>query len=314
MVFGLRSNLHSVQREMVVAPAPAEKVDTSAVLQKAWKSAFRGGLAGAAAQVINVFALMWMRTTINFQYRYGMTTFEALRHLYSQGGIGRFYRGLPWALIQAPAGKFFDTAANTGMMTLWDSMESTKDLPTAAKTMTASVTASLCRVFMMPVDACKTILQVEGADGLSKLRGKIKAGGIGVLWHGTIGAMTASFVGNYPWFFTYNMMSSYIPEVKREDSMIKYLGRSAIIGFSATAVSDTISNSVRVVKTTTQTSTVPIGYVEAAQSIIAKDGVTGLLFRGLGTKLVSNGFQGLFFTVLWKYGADILNKDSKDKK
>jgi len=165
---------------------------------------------------------------------------------------------------------------------------------------------------MMPVDACKTILQVEGADGLSKLKGKIKAGGIGVLWHGTLGAMTASFVGNYPWFFTYNMLNGYIPEVKKEDSMVKYLGRSAIIGFAATAVSDTISNSVRVVKTTTQTSTVPIGYGEAARSIIAKDGVTGLLFRGLGTKLVSNGFQGLFFTVLWKYGADMLNgKDGK---
>jgi len=312
MVFGLRSQLHDTQRQMLVVAAPAEKdVDVVAVMKKAGKRALGGGIAGALAQVVNVFALMWMRTTINFQYRYGMTSMEAIKHLYSQGGVGRFYRGLPWALIQAPAGKFFDTAANTGMMTLWDSLESTKNMPTAAKTMTASVTASLCRVFMMPVDACKTILQVEGADGLTKLRAKIKAGGVGVLWHGTIGAMTASFVGNYPWFFTYNMMSGYIPEVKREDSMVKYLGRSAIIGFTATAVSDTISNSVRVVKTTTQTSTVPIGYVEAAQSIIAKDGVTGLLFRGLGTKLVSNGFQGLFFTVLWKYGADILNKEKK---
>lgn len=288
------------------ATKPAPKL--ADVLKSAGKKALGGGIAGALAMVVQVLALMWMRTTINFQYRYGMTTIEALKHLYSQGGIGRFYRGLPWALIQAPAGKFFDTAANTGLMTLWDSLEETKNLPTAAKTMTASVTASLCRVFMMPVDACKTILQVEGADGLTKLRAKIKQGGPMVLWHGTIGAMTASFVGNYPWFTTYNLMNASIPEVKKEDSMVKYLGRSALIGFTATAVSDTISNSVRVVKTTTQTSTVPIGYMEAAKNVIAKDGVTGLLFRGLGTKLISNGFQGLFFTVLWKYGADILNK------
>lgn len=314
MVFGLRSTVQcnqEIQRQVLVVSAPAEQVDLVTVMKKAGKKALGGGIAGALAQVVNVFALMWMRTTINFQYRYGMTTIEALKHLYGQGGIGRFYRGLPWALVQAPAGKFFDTAANTGMITLWDSLESTKNMPTAAKTMTASVTASLCRVFMMPIDACKTILQVEGADGLSKLRGKIQKGGPLVLWHGTLGAMTASFVGNYPWFFTYNLLNGYIPEVKKEDSMVMYLGRSAGIGFCCTAVSDTISNSVRVVKTTTQTSTVPIGYVEAAQSVIAKDGVTGLLFRGLGTKLISNGFQGLFFTVLWKYGADILNKDKK---
>lgn len=75
-------------------------------------------------------------------------------------------------------------------------------------------------------------------------------------------------------------------------------------------MSDTISNSVRVVKTTTQTSTVPIGYVQAVQMVIEKDGMFGLFFRGLGTKIVSNGLQGLLFTVLWKWGADIINKGS----
>jgi len=41
-----------------------------------------------------------MRTTVNFQYRYGMTTGEALRHLYKEGGIRRFYRGVGPALFQ----------------------------------------------------------------------------------------------------------------------------------------------------------------------------------------------------------------------
>jgi hypothetical protein len=47
------------------------EVDVLKILDKAAKSAFRGGTAGAAAMGINVFALMWMRTTINYQYRYG---------------------------------------------------------------------------------------------------------------------------------------------------------------------------------------------------------------------------------------------------
>ena len=33
--------------------------------------------------------------------------------------------------------------------------------------------------------------------------------------------------------------------------------------------------------------------VRALQLVLAKDGVTGLLFRGLGTKILSNGMQGL---------------------
>ena len=43
-----------------------------------------------------------MRTTVNFQYRYGMSTIEALKHLYAEGGVRRFYRGVGPALIQGP--------------------------------------------------------------------------------------------------------------------------------------------------------------------------------------------------------------------
>ena len=37
---------------------------------------YQGGLAGAAAMGINVCALMWIRTTINYQYRFGTGTME----------------------------------------------------------------------------------------------------------------------------------------------------------------------------------------------------------------------------------------------
>ena len=41
-------------------------------------------MAGAAAMFCQVGALMWMRTTVNFQYAKGMGTLEALRHLYKE--------------------------------------------------------------------------------------------------------------------------------------------------------------------------------------------------------------------------------------
>ena len=53
------------------------------------------------------------------------------------------------------------------------------------------------------------------------------------------------------------------------------------------------------VKTTTQTSTVPIGYLQALKMVIEKDGISGLMFRGLVTKIISNGCQGILFSVLW---------------
>jgi hypothetical protein len=34
--------------------------------------------------------------------------------------------------------------------------------------------------------------------------------------------------------------------------------------------------------------------------IVKKDGVMGLLGRGLATKIMTNGLQGLMFSVAWK--------------
>jgi len=232
---------------------------------------------------------------------------EALRHLYQEGGVRRFYRGVGPALFQGPLSRFGDTASNAGMLALWDSFEQTKNIPSAVKTVSASAAAAGFRVFLMPIDACKTILQVEGANGLQKLGAKIKTGGIGVLWHGSIGAMSATFVGHYPWFFTYNTLQESLPQVERKDSLPKYLARNAVIGFASSAVSDTCSNSVRVIKTTIQTSTTPIGYGEAVSMVIKKDGISGLMFRGLVTKIISNGCQGILFSVLWRLGQDYMN-------
>lgn len=65
-------------------------------------------------------------------------------------------------------------------------------------------------------------------------------------------------------------------------------------------VSDVCSNAIRVLKTYKQTSVEPIGYLEAARKIIESDGLTGLLFRGLTSKLTANALNAMLFTVVWK--------------
>ena len=159
----------------------------------------------------------------------------------------------------------------------------------------------------MPIDTAKTIMQVEGNRGWGSLMQKLKVGGPAVLYHGSMASAAATFVGHYPWFATYNTLDGYLAKYGR-DEMHKRLLRSAFIGFCSSFVSDLCSNSIRVIKTSKQASSVPVTYLDVAREIIAKDGVLGLMGRGLGTKLLSNGVQGVMFSVLWRLGQDAFEK------
>lgn len=273
----------------------------SEVMDKAAKSALRGGTAGAVAMGLNVGALMWMRTTVNYQYRNGTSFPVALRTLYADGGIPRFYRGVLPALIQGPLSRFGDTAANTGMLTLMDSMDATKDMNVAYKTATASMAAAAFRIFLMPVDTVKTTMQVTGK--FSNVVSKVKVEGIPALYHGSLAAASATFVGHYPWFFTYNLLSEKIP---KQDDPLKELGRRAILGFCSSAVSDTCSNSIRVVKVYKQSSSEALSYPQVVRNVIKESGIKGLMFRGLETKILANGLQGILFSVMWKHFEEVL--------
>jgi len=301
-------------------------------LSDASRQAFRGGAAGAAAMGANVACLMWMRTTIYYQYRNGTTFTTALRTLYTQGGVPRFYRGIVPALIQGPLGRFGDTAANTGVLTFMNTHEYTKDWSSGIKTATASIAAGLFRIVIMPIDTIKTSMQVHGSIQPLLTKMKVAAtttstspirasralpqsflSGPLVLFHGSTAAASATIIGHFPWYFTFNYLSDRIP---KNDSSGKFadLGRLAFIGFVSSAVSDTCSNCIRVVKVNRQTSNEPISYVAAARTIIQESGWTGLFFRGLETKLLANGLQGILFSILWKNFEEILFSDENHQK
>lgn len=292
------SSSSSQQQQDAKKPTPT----FSEIMNKSAASAIRGGTAGAVAMGANVAALMWMRTTVNFQYRNGGTFFGALKHLYSDGGIPRFYRGVLPALVQGPLSRFGDTAANTGILTLLESFDSTKDLPVAAKTVCASAAAAGWRIFLMPVDTVKTTMQVTGK--FSAVTDKVKAAGPLALYNGALAAASATFVGHYPWFFTYNFLSATIP--KQENDPLAELGRRAILGFCSSAVSDTCSNSIRVCKVYKQSYPEQISYTQVVRNVVQESGVRGLFFRGLETKILANGMQGILFSILWKHFEEAL--------
>lgn len=59
----------SASFELVLAQANAASVDVGAIFAKAGSRALGGGVSGAAAAVVQVLSLMWLRTTMNYQAR-----------------------------------------------------------------------------------------------------------------------------------------------------------------------------------------------------------------------------------------------------
>ncbi|KAG6907503.1 hypothetical protein DXG01_008646 [Tephrocybe rancida] len=250
---------------------------------------------------------------MNYQYRYGTTTTQAINTLYADGGWTRYYQGLSAALVQGPVARFGDTAANAGILALLQSNIYLKNLPTLLKTVFASAAAAAFRMILTPIDTIKTTMQTQGAKGLPILRQRIKQYGIGTMWYGAFATAAATFVGHYPtlgvqWFGTYNYLEANLPEAH---TLAEKFLRRAFIGFVASVVSDTVSNSLRVLKTYRQVNETRIGYADAARAVIATDGVKGLFGRGLKTRILTNGLQGLMFSILWKFFLDIWNDKTK---
>ncbi|CAF3455399.1 unnamed protein product [Fusarium graminearum] len=281
--------------------------ETEFDLKKALKRALGGGLSGAAAMVLQVLLLMPLRTIMNYQYRHGTSFTIATKTLYTEGGIRRYYQGIAPALFQGPISRFGDTAANAGILALLQSNPYLKDLPSPIKTIFASLCAAAFRMILTPIDTLKTTLQAQGARGTALLRRRIKTNGIGSLWWGAFATAAATFVGHYPWFATYNYLSEVITEPSRHP-LVWWLLRLAFIGFCASIVSDSISNSLRVVKTYRQVNDTKISYSEAARAVVVQDGVFGLLGRGLKIRILANGLQGILFSILWKLFLDLWEK------
>lgn len=134
---------------------------------------------------------------------------------------------------------------------------------------------------------------LQGREGFGALVTKVKGSGPRVLYHGALAASFATLAGHFPWFFTHNLLNEHLPQA---ETMWTKLARNALMGFSSSLVSDVTSNSIRVTKVAKQASPTAITYKQAIQHVVEKDGVQGLFFRGLKTRLLANGVQGMLFT------------------
>ena len=248
-------------------------LDSSALMEslhRATDRALAGGLAGASAGALQVCSLMWLRTAMNYQYKTGTGTLEALTALYREGGIPRLYRGLSFAIVQGPLSRFGDTASNALVYALVDSFDPNGQVPVFVRTALSSAGAAGFRILLTPIDTAKTCLQVNGERGLEGLLERMRRQGPQTLFAGALATCAATFVGHYPWFLTYNYLSQILPGsaqvhvaaaaiVSPPDSVSTWLllaadgaddrlldiSRSAVIGLLASCASDVCSNSLR---------------------------------------------------------------------
>jgi len=293
-----------------VAEAPSENstsLSLNQILVKAGKQGLGGGIPGALAGVVQVLALMWLRTITNYQCRYGATFKQALKTLMKEGGIRRLYQGLTFALIQAPIIRFVSTAANESMESFLASFKQTRSLGPEFTTFFASLIVGFARIVFMPIDTMKTVLQVDSVEGFRNLMRRLKMGKFMVLYEGAAAVAILGVVGHYPWFVTYNMLShkAWLKNMIPSPHL-----RNAFIGFTASILSDTATNVFRVVKTTKQVtgSKNNSNYHDIVRMILAADGWKGLFGRGLRTRLASNALQSVLFTVCWRGFAEWLKR------
>lgn len=280
---------------VTIDAAGSAGLDLATVWQKAASSAFKGGFAGLVAGVLQVFSFMWLRTAMNFQYFNGGNLSSALSSLWQEGGLRRLYQGVSLALIQAPLSRFGDTAANAGVMVLMDFYLPGLSLP--LKTAASSTAAAFWRLLLTPIDTLKTASQVQGESGFELLIERVNKNGFGELYAGALASFAANWVGNYPYFVVFNVLSD--SWIAPDDPAMRIV-RNGVLGVCSSIASDVVSNSLRVLKTIRQSSRESESYLDSAKRVVDNEGFGGLLGRGLETRLLVNVLQGTFFTIIWK--------------
>lgn len=157
----------------------------------------------------------------------------------------------------------------------------------------------------MPIDTAKTVLQVEGKEGYRSLMRRIGRGEISAFYQGAAATAIAAALGHFPWFYVHGLLDEALI---KPSSWLGQLCRNAFIGFFSSVVSDTITNVVRVIKTTKQAaaSLSSLSYSQTIQIIVAADGWKGLFGRGLQTRIVTNGTIRYLLLSLLKYLLNII--------
>lgn len=283
-----------------IGAATVQHSTTSSQSQTTLSSGVKGGLAGIAAGILQVLFLMWIRTAMNYQYYYGGSFPDTMRSLWASGGFSRFYQGVGIALLQVPLARFGDTFAQSIVIELYGMPG--KSVHGFAAGLVVATIGSFWRLCLVPLDTLKLTSQVHGTGAGKVLSRRLRDSGMLELWSGAVAVFMVSWVASVPFWAVYNTVFEYWPAPQ---TGTMHLVRNGFAGIVASVASDLASNWLRVLKVKRQAaeegSIGAEGYLVDAMDVIAKDGIIGLFFRGIGTKMLAGAVQGAFFSVLWNH-------------
>lgn len=250
------------------------------------------------AGVLQVFCLMWLRTAMNYQYFHGGSLRDTVSSLWAEGGVRRFYQGVGFALLQAPLARGGDTFVQTGIVTLMGSPG--QHVHGFWTGLVVATIAACWRLCVAPLDVLKVTAQVHGSSANKIFWQRFRLSGILELWSGATAMFLVIWIGSFPWWAVYNTALELWPQPSSPTMLIM---RNGLAGVVASMASDVASNSLRVLKVkrqaTVEGSIGVEGYFADARDVLMKEGAAGLLFRGIGAKMLTGALQGAFFSVLW---------------
>lgn len=271
--------------------------DNKTTLYSSCRKAVESGVAGSQAMMVNVTTLMWLNTIVNYQYYHGTHMKDSIETLYRNGGIRRFYTGFIPTLMHGSTSRFCDFYSHSLSKHICQECLSVSTDSTLNSVILSAGISSGFRSILTPLETVKLIYQIDGNNATDKIKKKIKAHGLKNMWSGSGAVMTANFFGYIPWFYTFETLDKNLPKYESETSNII---RNGTIGFTSSVVSDVLSNFTRVVKTIKQNEQNNIKYTKIITKIVKEHGIHSLFYRGLNTKILTNGLQSITFTIMWK--------------
>mgnify|MGYP003682349665 FL=1 len=132
-------------------------------------------LGGTLAMSTQITCFYWLKTLTTYQYKTGLKLYLALKNLYKQNGLIRFYNGYIPSLIMGSYCRFGDVAS-------YKYFNQNNNLNNLEKSIYSSVCSTVWRINLMPIDTLDNMLQVYGKDGYSILKQKINKKGIKILY------------------------------------------------------------------------------------------------------------------------------------
>jgi len=220
-------------------------------------------------------ALFWIKPIIKSQYVYGGSLYQSFQFLKNEGGIPRFYRGFLPAVLKSGIGRTSDITIYTKMNKMYGNDKYFSSL------MSGTLSA-IVKIAILPLDTLSNIYQVHGKDGYKHAKGNLYRG---ALAYGAIHSISSS-----SWLLSY----SHMKDIKVfENDNFNYM----LTGFTCSAITDTIVNPLRVIKTNKQAFANEKSYFAIVQDMM-KDGLG--LYRGYRTRLTYNAINGALFVLFWQ--------------